>query len=778
MTTGFSIKDNLERKAARRATAAHAGEPASDGSVGEITWHLEAPRTQEPDGPSEGSRQPYELPPLPFPPEESDLAPKSPLPDIDLRRWILGIWARRFLIVAITVGLTAIVGLSAYTVIVKQWRAVVTLVKREQVDQFSVGDGKAFKPEAYNIHTLIDTLKLPSSLDRVIENSEVATDRLGLARMTDVSIGRDSNVLNLKVVWTDPVVAAKLANELARAFVDTTRSIRREDARETYTYYSAQLDKVKQEVRLLDERVFEFQREHSVSNFDEEVKVRLSELSTLETQYQTLSAEVDALRKVEIRLQSLITEQPEMIVSYSIYRNPMKQRLAEYEWQLREAKSRYTAKNPKVAKIQKRVDVLRKLIEENVDSAAPENTYAPNEKRQELELRLFRLTDDIRVSEARMAAIGGSVSRLNEKLSFLSEKEKEYIRLKSRQESAHQLRGRLATWAQEARVLMERNEPSFAIVEDATPPPDPLPTRRRLLVAGGGMFSLFFGLLFALLLEYRDRRIRSGRDLARIVDTSLVMEWHERKSTEGVYESTTSDTKARLLEFRRLLNDLEANLPEGMPRALAVVSTDVNPRQSEIVANCGLALASKELNSLLVDAEVSGASSSRLAKSFNVPSDEGLKEVLEGTKRLRDAIQKTNVPHLHLIGRGNVEGCDEKLLGRLGGRRMRSMLSALGQFPGIVIYDLPSLAAHETAVEATSCIGACVVLARAGASDRVELGRLVNTLRSRGVDVVAGIVTDVPARSGTVEQLLSRVFESSDSRPYTINEWSNHVQHA
>jgi hypothetical protein len=106
------------------------------------------------------------------------------------------------------------------------------------------------------------------------------------------------------------------------------------------------------------------------------------------------------------------------------------------------------------------------------------------------------------------------------------------------------------------------------------------------------------------------------------------------------------------------------------------------------------------------------------------------------------------------------------------------MLSALGQFPGIVIYDLPSLAAHETAVEATSCIGACVVLARAGASDRVELGRLVNTLRSRGVDVVAGIVTDVPARSGTVEQLLSRVFESSDSRPYTINEWSNHVQHA
>jgi Mrp family chromosome partitioning ATPase/capsular polysaccharide biosynthesis protein len=551
--------------------------------------------------------------------------------------------------------------------------------------------------------------------------------------MTDVSIGRDSNVLNLKVVWTDPVVAAKLANELARAFVDTTRSIRREDARETYTYYSAQLDKVKQEVRLLDERVFEFQREHSVSNFDEEVKVRLSELSTLETQYQTLSAEVNALRKVEIRLQSLITEQP---------------------------------------------DVLRKLIEENVDSAAPENTYAPNEKRQELELRLFRLTDDIRVSEARMAAIGGSVSRLNEKLSFLSEKEKEYIRLKSRQESAHQLRGRLATWAQESRVLMERNEPSFAIVEDATPPPDPLPTRRRLLVAGGGMFSLFFGLLFALLLEYRDRRIRSGRDLARIVDTSLVMEWHERKSTEGVYESTTSDTKARLLEFRRLLNDLEANLPEGMPRALAVVSTDVNPRQSEIVANCGLALASKELNSLLVDAEVSGASSSRLAKSFNVPSDEGLKEVLEGTKRLRDAIQKTNVPHLHLIGRGNVEGCDEKLLGRLGGRRMRSMLSALGQFPGIVIYDLPSLAAHETAVEATSCIGACVVLARAGASDRVELGRLVNTLRSRGVDVVAGIVTDVPARSGTVEQLLSRVFESSDSRPYTINEWSNHVQHA
>jgi uncharacterized protein involved in exopolysaccharide biosynthesis/MinD-like ATPase involved in chromosome partitioning or flagellar assembly len=778
MTTEFSVKRNLERRAARRASGEKDGTLRSEKAVGEMTWNLDAPRRPDVNDVTKEAPESFLLPPLPFSPDLNDDAQKLPLPNIDVRRLLLGVWSRRFLVLGVTLGLTLLCGFGAYALIDKQWRAVVTLVKREQVDQFSVGDGKAFKPESYNIQTLIDTLKLPSSLDRVIQRTGVDSDRLGLSRMIDVSTGRDSNVLNLNVTWADATTAAQLANEVAEAFVDTSRNIRQEDARETYTYYSAQLEKFKKEVRLLDEKVFKFQRAHSVSNFDEEVKVRLAELSTLETDYQTLRAEVNARRKVEARLKGLINEQPEMIVSYSIYRNPMKQRLTEYEWQLREAKSRYTAKNPKVAKIQKKIDVLKQLIDENADETAPENTYAPNVKRQELELRLSKLTDEIRVSEARMAAIGNTVSRLNEKLSFLTEKEKEYVRLKSRQESAHQLRGRLATWAQEARVLMERNEPSFAIVESATPPPDPLPTRRRMLVAGGGVFSMFLALLIALLLELRDRRIRSAADLTRIADLSFVMEWQERAAPEGLHDTRRSDIDARLLPFRRLLNDLAADLPDGIPQTLAVVSAEPNPRQPSVVAHLGLTFASKELDVLLVEANVPGASPASLAKRFGVHSTDGLEQVLNGGKRLRDVIRKTKISRLHLIASGHVEGRDKDLIQRLGGRRMRSLLSALEQFPGTVLYDLPPLDANETAVEAASAIGACVLVARSGVTDRSELKGLVQILRSRGVEVVGGIVTHVPAQNGAVEQYISRFFEPNISRRYSISEWSTHVQHA
>ena len=109
---------------------------------------------------------------------------------------------------------------------------------------------------------------------------------------------------------------------------------------------------------------------------------------------------------------------------------------------------------------------------------------------------------------------------------------------------------------------------------------------------------------------------------------------------------------------------------------------------------------------------------------------------------------------------------------------MRSLLSALGQFPGTVLYDLPPLAANETAVEATSAIGACVLVARSGVTDRSELKDLVQILRSRGVEVVGGIVTHVPVQKGTVEQYISRFFEPNISRRYSIREWSTHVQHA
>ena len=80
-------------------------------------------------------------------------------------------------------------GVIAFTTIENEWTAVATLIKRDTGDEFAIGGGKAFKPQQYNLKTLLDTLKLPSSLDKVIERAELdmkRTDSPGLSTSSSV----------------------------------------------------------------------------------------------------------------------------------------------------------------------------------------------------------------------------------------------------------------------------------------------------------------------------------------------------------------------------------------------------------------------------------------------------------------------------------------------------------------------------------------------------------------------------------------------------------------
>ena len=134
----------------------------------ELPWHVRGRNEAEGKREESGSAAGLEALALALGPEGAAEAPsRGP----DLKQLLIGVYRRRWLVIAITL-LIAMAVTAAVTVLVKpQWRSAVALVKRSQVDQFSVEDAETFKPETYNLRTLLDTLKLPSSLDRVLRNT-------------------------------------------------------------------------------------------------------------------------------------------------------------------------------------------------------------------------------------------------------------------------------------------------------------------------------------------------------------------------------------------------------------------------------------------------------------------------------------------------------------------------------------------------------------------------------------------------------------------------------
>ena len=748
MSEDISIRSSRARRGAELVEAIPGSDlPQDTGGAGETAWHLGEPIVEPTKADKKKGNEPPPFPPFPG---LGDSDEEAAGPGLDIQRFARGLWKRRWIIVGIAATVTLLFGVIAFTLLTHKWEAAAVLVLRTHQDKFALGSSTPFKPQEYNLKTLLDTVKLPSSLDALMKATEISVLRRTLAAAIDVSPGKDSNMFQVKAIWDDPRTAARIANDVARMLVERSRSMRRKDAEEVFDYYSAQLEDTRATRRAINAEMRSFQAENKAADFDTETKVLIEELSRLEADHSTMTAETHAMRTASEQLAALIAEQPEMVVISTIYRSPLKQRLSDYEWQLQEALSRYTVENPKVIKLQKRIAVLEQMIGESKDEGAPQNTYAPNTQLADMQMRHQELTDEIRVRDAQVGALGKTTQGMRDKLARLTAGKKEYELIRSRLEGAEALEANLISRADEARVIMLRDEASFDLVEPARPPQEPLSSGRKLVVAGGMVLGTGAGVFLALLLELLDPVVRSRRDAMDLSGCERVWEFQRVPPGEHSVIDSHEPTEPVSTLFRRLANELESRLDDEQWRCLAITSVEAGAGRSLTAANLAQAMAMKEHSVVLVDADLRGSAGPRPSRLFDLPDDRpGLREALRDDGMLPDLLVPTETRGLHLIGPGSLpeegDGHGDGSLIALGSRQMRAIVRSLEQTGRRILYDLPPLTAQETVVEAAAAIRNIVIVARSGQTGRDELKEITEMLREREVDVHVVLLVDVPA---------------------------------
>lgn len=736
-------------------------------SIGEAAWDLGDSPLPDPLPPVETPAD--SSPPSPFPSfpgfgdeEAEPVKPKTG--GLDPMRFLRGIWTRKWLVAGIALLISASFLGVAKTMIHPNWEAVVALIMRTQQDQFSLGVGQAYKPQQYNLKTQLDTLKFPSSLREVLETTGVKALPRTLAAAIEVVLGKDSNIFQIKVTWKDPVVAATLANQVAAAFVERSRDIRRQDAEETFTSYSAQLEEARERLRAINADFLAFKEANKISNFEAEIEVLIGDLSRLDAEYKTKLAEAEAMQASRTRLEALIAEQPEMIVTSTIYRSPLKQRLADYAWQLQEARSRYTSENPKVIKLEKRIEVLEQMIKESNDESAPENTYSPNGLRSDLDLRLQEMIDAIKVREAQVSALEGTTQGMKDKLALLAAKQKEYRMLRASIEAAEVLEKNLVSRVEEANAMVQRNESNFTIIEPATTPLEPLPSKRKLVAIGGTVLGIGAGLFVALLLELRDPYVRSRRDAAGAVGVDLVAEFQQVPAGEDLVIDPRRPAREIAILFRKFINELDSQLEEDDWRSLAVISLEPEAGRTLVATNLALSLALKERTVILVDADLRTHAGVRSPALLGLDvSAQGLYASLRGGGT--PALRNTSTPGLRMIAAGDPLPPEDQGLGALGSRQFESTVTHLAGPGRHILFDFPPLTAQETVLEAAAVIGNALLVLRSGHSRRADIAEIIDTLTARGVNLRAVVLTEIPAELMSIKPIFEPRPKDTQARP-------------
>ncbi len=690
--------------------------------------------------------------------------------NLDLQRYIVGAWQRRYIGAAIVLVITAVMALIIHFAVTRQWQASTTLIKRSHQDRLSLAEREPFRSQDYSLETLLDMLKLPSSLENVRRLAGLNVKLTTLATAIDVSLGRDSKILNLKVTWPEPEKSAELANLLARTFIDRTRLLLRDDATAAHEYYRVQLDKTRQNTHNASADLLAFRQKHGISNLDAETRVLLEEMSGLQTELNARQAEVGALQVATSRLVLALKDEPEQVITYTIYRSPLKSRLADYDWDLREAQSKYTAQNPKVIKLEERIAALKQMIAANNDEAIPENTYTRNTKREEMELRLQLLADDIKLREAQAGALGETLASMKDKVARLSDHEKDYLLLQSRLDGILVLENELARRVEETRLVKQRNGASFDIVEKAVTPTEAQPSGRKLMAVASLVFALSSGFVLIMLLEWRDPMVRSTRDVKDITGGAICVEIPAGITSPGalIDQSKPIDPLANL--YRGLSNDLAILAGTQSHTSIAVLGATGKCGRSTVAANLATTLIIKGQSVLLVDADLRQSAGNRPGELLDLPGGHaGLREhLLKGQRLFR---QEDKTGNLQYIAAGGDGIPDDQGLFALGSTNLAELLKPL-QKDRFTIVDLPPLEDFEVALEMATEMSLALLVIRSGEIRRDEFKKTVAQLNRRGIDCSAAVLIDVP-----VERLESTRFFTFPQMGDNFRLWStsNHA---
>jgi Mrp family chromosome partitioning ATPase len=302
----------------------------------------------------------------------------------------------------------------------------------------------------------------------------------------------------------------------------------------------------------------------------------------------------------------------------------------------------------------------------------------------------------------------------------------------------------------EARVIMLRNEASLELLEAASPPLDPLPSGRKLVVAAGAVFGTGAGLFAALALTFFDPVVRSRKDLMYLMGSELVWEFQRIPVGQRPLIDTWAPAEPVATLFRRLVNDFDAVLEGGDWRRLAVTSIEAGAGRSLVAANLAQALALKERRVILVDADLRTTAGVRPSDLFELSHDRtGLWEMLNTGMSADTLLVPAQTGGLRVLGPGVLpaveEKTDDELLVKLGSRQLSAIIADLEDFGDHVLYDLPPLTTQETVLEAAAAVGNLLIVVRSGQTRRAELSEIVALLKDRGINVCAALLTDVPA---------------------------------
>jgi polysaccharide biosynthesis transport protein len=353
----------------------------------------------------------------------------------------------------------------------------------------------------------------------------------------------------------------------------------------------------------------------------------------------------------------------------------------------------------------------------------------------------------------------------------------ELTRLQSELAQLQQSYGTAVRSFEDVRMSEARSSDLLAVVQPASPSPNPVEPRTMLNVALAAIVGLLLSLGSAFLVEYLDDRLSSPERLAQFTGLLSLgsigsMPKDRRRAGDTNAKAVHDPDKERrrtidqILQpppdpekghgdygygtpnigeaFRLLRANLQFAAVERPISTLLVTSPDPGDGKSVTAANLAVVMAQAGQRVILVDADLRRPTQHGI---FDVPNQAGLTSLLidelAAPERL---LLETRVSGLRFLPSGPLPPNPSELL---GSQRMHRRLAELRELADIVILDAPPvLAVSDPAVVAGQTDGTLMVV-NAQRTRGQRAGHAAATLRGAGANILGAVLNRVTHRKGS-----------------------------
>jgi tyrosine-protein kinase Etk/Wzc len=212
--------------------------------------------------------------------------------------------------------------------------------------------------------------------------------------------------------------------------------------------------------------------------------------------------------------------------------------------------------------------------------------------------------------------------------------------------------------------------------------------------------------------------------------------------------------------LRGLRATLQFGLVDAPNRIVAITSPAPSDGKSFLCANLAALIAESGKRVLLIDADLRRG---RLAQYLGRSPNGGLTELLTGQVDLEVAARATGVDGLHFIAAGAYPPNPSEIL---TSSRFGEILARLEQEFDLVIVDTPPLLAVADAAVIAHIAGSTVLVMRSGAHTEGHVADALKKLRRARARVVGGVMNAVPLKShnknGTYDYAYAYTYSAGD----------------